>query len=117
METGYLEDLEENLKREIQKRIDFGHGPERGVKHLMREAAILSLLGGNSMAKKNRLTNAAVKIGSAVGRVDGTAHSAAHKAAKAAHVAKQELAEMSKQLDALTKQLKKSAQRLKKALA
>jgi hypothetical protein len=61
------------------------------------------------MAKKNKLTDAAVKIGSAVGRVDGTAH-------KAARVAKQELAEMTKQVDALKRQLKKSTKRLTNAL-
>jgi hypothetical protein len=68
------------------------------------------------MAKKNRLKDAAVKIGSAVGRMDGTAHKAAHKAAKAAHVAKLELIELSKQVDALKKQLEKSTQHLKNAL-
>ena len=68
------------------------------------------------MAKKNRLKDVAVKIGSAVGRVDGTAHKAAYKAAKAAHVAKLELIELSKQVEALKKQLEKSTNNLKKAL-
>lgn len=68
------------------------------------------------MATKNNLKNAAVKIGSAVGRADGTAHKAVYKAAKAAHVAKLELVELSKQVDALKKQLKKSTKRLKSAL-
>ena len=68
------------------------------------------------MATKNKLRDAAVKIGSAVGRADGTAHKAAKKAAKAAHVAKLELNELSKQVDALKKQLKKSSERLKMAL-
>jgi hypothetical protein len=68
------------------------------------------------MAKKNRLRDAAVKIGSAVGKVDGTAHRTAHKAAKAAHVAKQELFELTKQVDALKRQLKKSTKHLKGAL-
>jgi hypothetical protein len=68
------------------------------------------------MATKNKLRDAAVKIGSAVGRADGTAHKAVYKAAKAAHVAKLELNELSKQVDALKKQLKKSSQRLKVAL-
>ena len=68
------------------------------------------------MTKKNRLKDAAVKIGSAVGRVDGTAHKAAYKAAKAAHVAKHELIELSKQVDALRKQLEKSTKHLKNAL-
>ena len=65
---------------------------------------------------KNRFRDAAVKIGSAVGKADATAHRAAYKAAKAARVAKLELAELSKQVDALTKQLKKSTQKLKNAL-
>jgi hypothetical protein len=68
------------------------------------------------MAAKNRLRDAAVKIGSAVGRADGTAHKAANKAAKAAHVARLELVQLSKQVDALKKQLKKSTKRLKSAL-
>jgi hypothetical protein len=68
------------------------------------------------MASKNRLKDAAVKIGSAVGRVDGTAHKAAYKAAKAAHVAKAELNELSKQVAALKRQLEKSTSRLKNAL-
>jgi hypothetical protein len=61
------------------------------------------------MAKKSSLKDTAVKIGSAVGKADGTAH-------KAVRIAKQELAEMEKQVDALKKQLKKSSQALKKAL-
>jgi hypothetical protein len=68
------------------------------------------------MATKNKLRDAAVTIGSAVGRADGTAHKAAYKAAKAAHVAKLELIELSKQVDSLKKQLKKSTKRLKSAL-
>jgi len=65
---------------------------------------------------KNRLRDAAVKIGSAVGKVDGRAHKAAFKAAKAARVAKLELIELSKQVDALKKQLEKSTKHLKNAL-
>jgi hypothetical protein len=65
---------------------------------------------------KNRFRDAAVKIGSAVGRADATAHKAASKAAKAARVAKLEFVELSKQVDALTKQLKKSTKKLKDAL-
>ena len=68
------------------------------------------------MAKKNKLKDVAVKIGSAVGRVDGTAHKAAYRAAKAAHVAKLELIELSKQVEALKKQLEKSTKHLKDAL-
>ena len=65
---------------------------------------------------KNRLRDAAVKIGSAVGKVDSTAHNAALKAARAAHVARQELIDLTKQVDALKRQLKKSTKRLKSAL-
>jgi multidrug resistance efflux pump len=71
--------------------------------------------GGDDMAK-NRLRNAAVKIGSAVGRIDGAAHKAALRAAKAAHVARQELIDLEKQVDALKKQLQKSTKRLRSAL-
>ena len=69
------------------------------------------------MAKNSKLRNAAVTIGSAVGKADGKAHKAVYKAAKAAHVAKLELIELSKQVDSLKKQLKKSTKRLKSALA
>ena len=61
------------------------------------------------MAKKNKLREAAVKIGSAVGKADGRAH-------KAVRIAKQELTELSKQVDALKKQLEKSSKKLKSAL-
>ena len=61
------------------------------------------------MAKKNKLRDVAVKIGSAVGSMDGRAH-------KAAAVAMEELDELSKQVDALKKQIKKSTQNLKSAL-
>ena len=65
------------------------------------------------MAKKSRLTNAAEKIGSAIGRADRTAH----KVAKAGVMAKKELAAISDQVDALKKQLQKTTKKLKKALA
>jgi hypothetical protein len=68
------------------------------------------------MAKKNKLRDAAVKIGSAVGRVDARAHNAVHKAAKAAHVANRELIKLTKQVDALKRQLEKSIKQLKIAL-
>jgi hypothetical protein len=61
------------------------------------------------MAKKNKLKDAAVKIGSAVGRADGRAH-------KAVRVARQEMTELSKQVNALKKQLEKSSKKLKSAL-
>lgn len=69
------------------------------------------------MAKKNNLKGAAVTIGSAVGKMDGKAHKALHKAANAAHIAKQEFTELSKQVDAMKKQLKKSTKRLRSALS
>jgi hypothetical protein len=68
------------------------------------------------MATKNKLKDAAVTIGSAVGKADARAHQAVYKAAKAAHVARLELIALSKQVDALKKQLKKSTKRLKSAL-
>jgi ribonuclease HII len=65
------------------------------------------------MAKKNKLRNAAVRIGSAIGRADRTAH----KVAKASVVAKNELDAINKQIDALKRQLMKTTKRLKRALA
>jgi hypothetical protein len=61
------------------------------------------------MAKKNKFKDAAVRIGSAVGRVDGKAH-------KAVHVAMEELDDLTRQVEALKKQLKKSTENLKSAL-
>jgi hypothetical protein len=81
-----------------------------------QKPAMLFGIGGETMAAKNRLREAAVTIGSVMGKADGTAHKAAKDAAKAAKAAKKELAELSKQVDKLKKQLKKSAKRLKKAL-
>ena len=65
-----------------------------------------------STAKKSKLTQAAVRIGAAMGKADRTAH----KVAKAGTVAKKELAAISKQVEALKKQLQKTAKRLKAAL-
>lgn len=67
-------------------------------------------------AKNDRLRGAAVKIGSAAGKLDRNAHQAAQKASKAATVAQQELRELGKQVAALKTQLNKSAKRLKSAL-
>jgi prefoldin subunit 5 len=64
------------------------------------------------MAKKNKLTEVASKIGAAVGRADRKAH----QIAKAGAVAKKELASISKQVDALKRQLQKSTSKLKRAL-
>lgn len=65
---------------------------------------------------RNNLTDAAVRIGSVVGRAEGTAQRTANKAAKAAKLAKVELNALSKQVDALKRQLSKSSKRLKTAL-
>ena len=65
------------------------------------------------MTKKNVLRDAAMRVGSAVGRADAKAHKAARKAAKAAHV---ELVAITKQVDALKRQLTQSTKRLKTAL-
>jgi prefoldin subunit 5 len=64
------------------------------------------------MPKKGKLTRVAVKIGSALGRADRTAH----KIAQAGLVAKGELEELSQQVEALRRQLQKTTKRLKKAL-
>jgi hypothetical protein len=64
------------------------------------------------MARENGFRNVAVRVGSAVGRVDAKAH----KAAKAAHVARQEVVALTKQVDALKRQLVQSSKRLKTAL-
>ena len=61
------------------------------------------------MAKKNGLRDAAMRVGSAVGRVDAKAH----KAVKAAH---QELVALTKQVDVRKRQLTQSTKRLKTAL-
>jgi predicted nucleic acid-binding Zn-ribbon protein len=65
------------------------------------------------MAKKNRLTQVAVGIGTAVGKADRKAH----QIAKAGVLAKKELVDISKQVDALKRQLQKTTKRLKRALA
>jgi hypothetical protein len=68
--------------------------------------------GGIKMAKKNKLTQVAMKIGTAMGKADRTAH----KVAKAGLVAKAELEDISKQVEALKRQLQKTTKRLKHAL-
>ena len=64
------------------------------------------------MAKKSKLTEVAVRIGSAMGKADRRAR----KVAKAGVLAKQELEDIAKQVDALKRQLQKTTQRLKSAL-
>jgi hypothetical protein len=65
------------------------------------------------MAKRNKLTQVAVSIGSAMGRADRKAH----QVAKAGVLAKKELQNISKQVDALKRQLQKTTKRLKGALS
>jgi hypothetical protein len=55
--------------------------------------------------KRNKLKTTAVKIGSAIGRVDGAAHNAARRAGTAVKVAKREFAGLSKQLNRSGKRL------------
>jgi polyhydroxyalkanoate synthesis regulator phasin len=65
------------------------------------------------MAKKSRLTQVAVKIGTAMGKADRKVQ----KVARAGSLAKKELDDISKQVDALKRQLRKTAKRLKRALS
>jgi ribosomal protein L28 len=65
------------------------------------------------MARRNKLTRVAVRIGKAIGKADRKAH----QVAKAGLVAKKELEDISKQVDVLKRQLQKTARRLKSALA
>jgi DNA-binding ferritin-like protein len=64
------------------------------------------------MAKKNKLTRAAERIGAVVGRAEGTAQ----KIARAGVIARKELDAITKQVEDLKKQLQKTTKRLKHAL-
>jgi hypothetical protein len=64
------------------------------------------------MAKKSKLTRVAVKIGTAIGKADRTAH----RVAQAGSAAKDELSDIGEQIDSLKKQLLKTKKRLQKAL-
>ena len=64
------------------------------------------------MAKKDRLTDVSVKIGTALGKADKRAR----KFLAAGDVAKEDLREISKQVEELKSQLAKTTERLKKAL-
>jgi len=75
-------------------------------------AVTTSRIEGDPMAKKSGLTKVAVKIGTAVGKADKTAH----KFAKAGALAKSELNDISKQVEALKKQLAKTTKKLRLAL-
>lgn len=69
------------------------------------------------MAKKDRLTDVSVKIGSALGKADKEARKRAKQVADASVIAKEELQGIAKQVEALKKQLAKTTERLKKALS
>ena len=64
------------------------------------------------MARKSKLTQAAEKIGTAMGKADRTAH----QIAKAGLAAKEELADIAAQIDTLKRQLLKTKKRLQRAL-
>jgi hypothetical protein len=66
----------------------------------------------DDMANKSGLTQVAVKIGTAMGKADRTAH----RVARAGAAAKDELADIAEQIDSLKKQLLKTKKRLQKAL-
>ena len=65
------------------------------------------------MARENGFRDAAMRVGSAIGRVDAKAHKVTRRAVKAAHA---EIVVITKQVDALKRQLTQSTKRLKKAL-
>ncbi|HUL34591.1 MAG TPA: hypothetical protein VL128_11945 [Candidatus Eisenbacteria bacterium] len=69
------------------------------------------------MAKKDRLTEVSVRVGTALGKANREAHARAKKVSEASKVAKEELQDISKQVEALKKQLEKTAKRLKSALS
>ncbi len=64
------------------------------------------------MARDAQLKKAAVKIGAAVGRAEGTAR----HLGKAALAAREELSELTKKVEELTRELKRASKRLKRAL-
>jgi len=65
------------------------------------------------MAKKSKLTQVAVSIGTAMGKADRKAQ----QVAKAGVLAKKELRSISKQVDVLKRQLLQTTKRLRKALS
>lgn len=69
------------------------------------------------MAKNDRLTEASVKIGTALGKANKQAKLQARRVKEASAIAKEELQEITKQVEALKKQLAKTSSRLKKALS
>jgi hypothetical protein len=67
----------------------------------------------DKMAKKSKLTQVAVSIGTAMGKADRKAR----QVAKAGVLAKKELHAISKQVDVLKRQLLQTTKRLRKALS
>jgi len=65
------------------------------------------------MAKRSKLTQVAVGIGTAMGKADRKAH----QIVKAGKLAKKELADISRQVNALKRQLLKTTKKLKRALS
>jgi len=64
------------------------------------------------MAKKNKLTKVAEKIGGAIGKADRKAH----QVVEAGALAKEELQAIAKQVGVLKRQLDQTTKRLKRAL-
>lgn len=87
-------------------------GLSRGLTLLLVDYTML-VSGEDHVAKKSKLTQVAVRIGTAAGKADRTAQ----KVAKAGSVAKKELNEINKQINALKKQLQKTGKRLRAALS
>ena len=65
------------------------------------------------MARKNKFTRVAERVGGAIGRADRKAH----QIVKAGALAKEELREISKRVEALKRQLEKTTKRLKQAIS
>lgn len=64
------------------------------------------------MARKTRLTKAAVKIGTTVGRAERTARAVG----RAAEVTRDEIRELTEKIEALARELKQATKRLKRSL-
>jgi hypothetical protein len=68
------------------------------------------------MAKKDKLTEVSIKVGTALGKANREAHLKARKVSEAGKMAKEELEIISKQVESLKKQLEKTAKKLKAAI-
>lgn len=64
------------------------------------------------MARKNKLTRVAERVGGVLGKADRKAH----QIVKAGSLARKELHEISKKVDALKRQLEKTTRHLKRAI-